>query len=387
MRVLHLAPDEAAGSGIAAYGVAFRAALARAGIEAEPLVARAAVFNTVLDVTRYVSCATEAAREYDIVHVEIGAAALRQFYGALAVELRTKTPTFLTVHDPPNLAWFPLYFTGMRRHRHVAGLARRVGNGPGVALDRLALRRAAGTFALTTAGVDRLRARVNSEHADSIQLLPYPRRIATGSAQPQHRAGADLTIGFLGFWYPGKGIEDLVHVIGKLRAQGVSIRARLWGDISPTAGAHIGAAYREHVLNAIRRERVGDLISVEGFLAEDVLVQQLATCDALVLPFSAVPERGLIVYSTSAALHDAYAAGIPVVVANTRALRDTAVNDATVFYDAGDLEALARALRRLATDRPYLEQLQAAATVQAEAHDASACGAVARAAYEAALGR
>ena len=80
MRVLHLAPRPDAGSGIAAYGSLFRAALRGEGVEVIQLAAPADVLQSVADIRTYSRAAVrESARGYDAIHAELGGGSLREF--------------------------------------------------------------------------------------------------------------------------------------------------------------------------------------------------------------------------------------------------------------------------------------------------------------------
>lgn len=92
-----------------------------------------------------------------------------------------------------------------------------------------------------------------------------------------------IVVGFFGYWYRGKGIEVLASALAEARANGLRIRARLWGDVSPSSGRREGERYRQAVLSVLRRPEVGP-VEILGYLDDAEVRPSLRACDAVVLP-------------------------------------------------------------------------------------------------------
>ncbi len=384
MRVLHLAPHGEARSGIAAYGDSFRAALRSAGIDIIQLDAPSGTMNTVRDVTRYARAAVRASKSVDVVHAELGGAALRQLYAALAVQ-RADRPVFLTVHDPPFLTWWPFHFSMLRKNTYVAGVARRLAVPFAKPLERLIAKRAAGLFVLSDQGTEQLRDFVGPERASRVHRLPYPVRTTTENADVASQ-DAVLVVGFLGYWFHGKGVEHLVEATHRLRSDGIDVRLRLWGDVSPTAGLDIGRMYRQSILELIAHHDLSGCVSVEGYVGEDELADALRSCDVIGLAYDSLLIVDPPLSSTSAAMFDAFAAGVPVVATDVRAISETLCDGENgLLVPPDDLDALVNALRKLALDPSLRAHLRTGAAATGRRAAAAGVAAVARSAYESAI--
>lgn len=367
MNVLHLAPHENTGSGIAHYGRAFRSVMRDAGVHIDQLADGPGPLNGFNDVWRYTSSALDQARQYDIVHAEIGGGALRQLYAALAVEHRRRTPVFLTVHDPPQLAWIPFHFDPIRRRPKISAVVRLGGARPARVLEQQLVNRAAGLFVLTESGVHAMRDIVRPSDRDNVRLLRYPTVDSESADHAVVRGDDDLVVGFVGFWYQGKGLEDLVSAIGALRDEGIRVRAHLWGDVSPTAGKRYGELYRAFIRDRVRALDLRSQVSLDGFVPVEDLGRAIGSCDVIVLPYSTSLQPTVELASTSAAMHDALAAGVPVVASDTRAMHEVITPEVNgLLFRASDPADLARQLRRLARDDALLARLHAGARSTAD---------------------
>lgn len=384
MRILHLAPRSDVGTGIAVYAQRFRHALRAADAEVVQLPAASDVVNSIADVRAYVRAAVlEADQGFDVVHAELGGRALREFYAARAVAGAPEgPPVFATLHDPPRLVWWPFHAHGIQERRVLASATRRTLGRPGHALEAQVLSRLAGAFTLTRAGASAAAATF-AESVTPIVPLPFAIDGALADGPPIDRAR--LVVGFFGYWYPGKGLERLADALSGLHRAGVDFEARLWGDISASAGARPGQRYRERVLQRLRDLEIVGETDALGFLDPDQVTPSLSTCDVIVLPYETSAHTSAL-RSTSAAMYDALSVGTPVVASQIKALNEVIVDGVNgLLVPPGDPDALTAALTRIATDVGLRTRLREGARATAAGFDSSQAATVALAGYRKAL--
>jgi glycosyltransferase involved in cell wall biosynthesis len=372
LRVLHLCPDPEARSGIAHYAERYRRAVRSEGVEIEALTPVSGA--ALADLRRFARRVVATAGAFDVVHAELGGASLAEYHAALAVARRPAMPPLvLTAHDPPRLVWRPLHTAAVSGRRPLEAatlladpLARRA--------DRALARRTAAVLTLSALGAQRLRALLA---APAVHVLPYP---APGAAPPPGPPppGRDLVLGFHGYWYGGKGLEDLLHAMAALRADRAADGTRLrLGGAPPTAAAVTADRRYLDILATIDQLGLTAAVDVLGPLPEDAVPNSLAACDAIVLPY-VQPRTMPGLASTSSAALDALAAGVPIVATSVRAMSET-VRDGVdgLLVAPGDREALTNALRRLRDDLDLRTTLRAGARERAAALTSGATGRVA----------
>lgn len=370
MRVLRLAPPLDSGSGLAQYAAAYDELLEEQGVDVvtvnQPASGAAAPLNSLADVRSYVAKAKAAARGCDLVHVELGGGALREFYAILALR-RCGIPLVVTVHDPPGAVWYPFLFDVFRRRRRL-GLAMRLMAVPFArALDRWALTHVALIGTTTNAGVRSLQQSF-PQVRDRIVRLDYPCRVAPRKLQPRNRApGEPLKLAFHGHWMPGKGIETLLEAVAGLRTEGIAVTLSLYGGTSAAAGERWTSAYRASVLQRIADLKLADVVSIEGYVPDSELLETLGRHDAVVLPYQVVRAgHRKFVVSTSAAAHDAILAGVPVVCSTARAMTELIEHEVNGLVFDGTPEGLMARLRSLVEDAALVEGLRIGAVRTAQ---------------------
>jgi glycosyltransferase involved in cell wall biosynthesis len=235
-------------------------------------------------------------------------------------------------------------------------------------LETELLRRANTVFVLSQRGADAIGRTFPGIEAAKVHVLSYPvgppePSIRTGSMRGE---GAELIIGFYGHWYAGKGIEALIEAVAQCARESPRLRLKLWGA-PPQGGNRTGAAYRRRVMRSIERSGAAEHIEVLGRLPKDRVPGDLSICDAIVLPYEQPRSRkGLA--SASAVVFDAFAAGVPVVTTDVRALAEFVDDGVNGFVVApGDPLALASTLRRLRDDIDLRVRLREGARLAARA--------------------
>jgi glycosyltransferase involved in cell wall biosynthesis len=251
------------------------------------------------------------------------------FAGAALATRRLGIPVIAVLHQPP----------GGVDH----GAARTTVQAP---LDRLALRRADVLIAASDHLANQL---VEAGFARSrIRVVPPGRDVALPPSGPVQdlrngRRAAFLTVAN---WLPHKGILELLEAFACLPADAGTLH--LAGDES--AEARYGARVRS-------RLEEGDLtgrVVVHGSLAREDVAALYRAADVLVLPASRE--------SYGSVWGEAMAFGLPVVGWRAGNLPHLVEDEREgLLVEPGDVEALSRALVRLAFDRDVRTRLGAAA--------------------------
>lgn len=357
-RVLHVAPGPQQRTGIAAYAARFRSAVSAAGTRIVPLDTGGA--TGAMAIRRHVRTVRAAAERADIVHFELGGGGLADFYAARALADEPDAPVVLTLHDPPRAVWRPFDVPPAADVR-AARAALRILDPLARRMERRLIESAAAVFALSAKAA-----------TGRIVTLPYP-VFGESIAEPPPRA-AELSVGYHGYWYAGKGIERLVSAV--LETGGVS--ARIWGGPPDTGTPRAHSAYADRV-----RAAAGSCARIvfPGPLADHEVGSALAACDVVVLPHED-PRRRPSLASVSASVFDAFAVGTPVVTTPVRGIGDAVSHGVNGLLVApGDTPALAAALRRLRDDPALCGRLREGARATAMAHDPARTAEIALATY------
>jgi glycogen(starch) synthase len=156
-----------------------------------------------------------------------------------------------------------------------------------------------------------------------------PRAVAAARAR---YAGDGPLLAFAGRLVYEKGAQDIVRALPQLRQRHPGLRLVLAGD----------GPYRPELEQLIGEYRLGDAVSVAGFLGPD-LPATLAAADAVIEP-SIYEPFGLVAL-------EAAAAGTPVAVARTGGLAEIIEDGRTgAVFTAGDPDSLAAAVGGLLAD-------------------------------------
>lgn len=104
----------------------------------------------------------------------------------------------------------------------------------------------------------------------------------------------------------------------------------------------------------IEAEAVGDIVSFEGWVSDERLRELLHSADVGIVAQKATPYSHLV--STNKMV-DYWIFGLPVIASRLRAVSELVGEDTLEFYEPGDPEDLARAIRRLHGDPARREEL------------------------------
>lgn len=218
-------------------------------------------------------------------------------------------------------------------------------------LDRRAYRRTRRLLVASEALGDELRSR--GLPADLLRVVPPGRDPASTAVPPAEdlRAGRRIALLSVGNWVARKGVLDLLEAVAMLPPPAVTLH--LVGD--PDAEPAYAAAVRRRLAAADLSGRV----VVHGVLPPERVAGFYRAVDAFALPSRREP------YGT--VYGEAMAAGLPVVGWRAGNLPHLARDGVEGFaVAAGDVPALAAALRTLADDDPLRQRMAAAARRRAE---------------------
>lgn len=185
-------------------------------------------------------------------------------------------------------------------------------------------------------------------------------RYADESAGTALRAEAgwgagEFVIAFVARMVPQKGWEVLFEAVAQARAAGVPVKVLAAGDTTLMDGDP--DAYRRSLRDQASRLGLADHIRFLGFRSDVFAVMKAA--DAFVLASRIEPFGTTVI--------EAMAAGRAVIASDLPGPRESVIDEKTgLFFPAGEAEALAAAMGRLAADRELCWRLGQAGRERAE---------------------
>lgn len=176
-----------------------------------------------------------------------------------------------------------------------------------------------------------------------IQLYPLPDRAA---ARAELGLGKEPALGYFGFTYPHKGLENLGLAVRELRRSHPGLRCFLFASIGLNDGSR--QAY-EHMCRFYNARGLWDGVSLHlGYPAEKDVVRRLHAMDINILPY-----EELAGVQTSAAVRTVLAARRPVIVTDTAHFAD--LRDEVHKIPDPSPESIAAGVRAL-LERPARQQ-------------------------------
>ena len=189
---------------------------------------------------------------------------------------------------------------------------------------------------------------------DRRKVTTIPHGAVVPSEPPMKRPSRPtlLTWGLLG---PGKGIERVIQAMSSLDHLPGRPRYIVVGPTHPDVLAEDGEAYRDALMEQVRRGGVADSVHFDSrYFNGAMLTALIQSAAVVVLPYDSTDQVN------SGALADAIAAGRPVVATAFPHAVEVLRNGAGVFVDHDDPDALVTALRNVLT-QPRLAGSMAAA--------------------------
>ncbi|MFN7981082.1 MAG: glycosyltransferase [Vicinamibacterales bacterium] len=178
--------------------------------------------------------------------------------------------------------------------------------------------------------------------------LPAQKLLVSGYGMPSCRqehklrtTSARMRIGFIGTPIWRKGVHVLLDAVRRLPANAVDLTIVGDRDVSPEYAAHLA------------QRAIGLRVTFTGRVPHQEVGRQFSRLDVLVVP-SLCLEGALLV------IHEAFAAGVPVVGSNLGGIPDLVQHDVNgLLFTPGDAQSLAHELRRLLADPDLLPRLSA----------------------------
>ena len=371
MRVLHLAPHPDSGGGIADYASRFAKSVELAGGEVHLLSPPIPRRNSLSEIRAYRAAVGRALAKQrpDAVLAELGGVGLAEFW-AVAHLLRRggpEVPVAITVHDPPSPLWWPFHLRPVATYAGARASTRALMAPFARLVQEWVVARAHTVLALSDSGRDSIARRYPGT---AVSTLPFPIHGSSPSPPPSED---ELVLGFHGYWYRGKGIERLLESLAMLPAGGRPVRLRMSGATLPGASGPTS----EEIDRARKRLPPWVVLDALGYLPRSDVTAALQACHAIVLPYERITGLRSLT-STSAAMWDALAAGVPVVATAVRAMPEAVKHETNgLLVHPGSQPDLVDALERLRRDTGLCARLREGAADSASALDLSQSGRVA----------
>ena len=222
-------------------------------------------------------------------------------------------------------------------------------------LDRreaLVWRHADAYVTITQTLADDLSARYGARHR--VFVVPDGAGDVHRSTLQMGRATSRVRAAYAGHLYPWKGVDVFLHALAATpEVDGLIV------------GGHPGEADLERVTSLARSLGLSERLTITGLLPPHEVSAALAGAQLFVLPnvATAVSER----YTSPLKLFEDLARGGAIIASDLPALREVLTHDETAWLvPAGDSQALAIAMKRLAADPALRERLGQAALALSE---------------------
>lgn len=366
MRLALLSPLPPEQTGIADYAAHCRVALNQAGVDVLTPLQGQRPITSLATAKAWVS--ERDWRRIDVVHAELGGGRHSEFLTLCALASLPNRPALsVTVHDPERLIWKPV--NGLWRAVNASSLLPRVAK-QAVALlsdpvtlmsERALARKLDGVVALTQTGADRLAKRMKLAPG-RVSVIPHGVLALPQRPMPDlHDALGEVAIKVLyfGFIYSGKGIEDLIDAVGRLRSESPELAERLRvtiaGGTAPDIAFGAQGSYLDELRERASRRGLSQQVDWELDIDEHDIPSLIQRHHVMVLPYRESRKLALLgqMRGTSGALAWAIACGRGAITSDARAFAEEISQGNGSAYRQGDVAALAARLREV-LERPEL---------------------------------
>jgi glycosyltransferase involved in cell wall biosynthesis len=347
MRLALLSPLPPEQSGLADYAAHFRASLNQAGVDVLTPLAGQRPLDSLSAARAWV--AERDWRRVDVVHAELGPGRRSEFLILLAMAgLPSRPALSATVHEPDRLIWEPVNalwgaVKGSALPAPVKSAMALLSDPAALIAERRLARQLDGLVAMTQTGAGRL-VKTLKVAPDQVSVIPH------GAMALPHKPLPDadpIRLLYFGFIHAGKGIEDLIDAVARVRAQQppeqpIGLRLTIAGGIAPDGGLHA----REHYLGQLRarveRRGLTPMVGWELDVDERDIPDLAHRHHLLVQPHREA--AGLSPFGhrlgTSAALTWAISCGRGAITTDARAFAEEVSHGNGAAYRQGDVNAL-----------------------------------------------
>lgn len=363
MRLALLSPLPPEQTAMAEYAAHFRSALNQAGVDVLTPLSGQRPIDTLAAARTWV--AERDWRRVDVVHAELGGGRRSEFLilSALA-NLPNRPALSATVHEPDRLIWKPInrvwsLVNGMSGVPGPAKQAVAMLSDPATLMaERRLARQLDGLATLTQTGAARLIKRMKVP-VDHVSVIPHG--AVSLPAKPLPFLDP-VRLLYFGFIYSGKGIEDLIDALGRVRASNPELaataRLTIAGGAVPDVPYPSQVSYREQL--RARIEKRGIITQVDWDLDIDerdvpALVQRH---HLLIQPYREPRQFTTLgqMRGTSSALSWAIACGRGAITSDVRAYAEEISHGNGSAYKQGDVAALATQIEGVLTKPDILKQ-------------------------------
>jgi glycosyltransferase involved in cell wall biosynthesis len=348
MRLALLSPLPPEQTGIADYAAHFRTALNQAGVDVLTPLANQRPIDSLSAARAWV--AERDWRRVDVVHAELGGGRHSEFLTLCALASLPNRPALsATVHDPERLIWKPVnrvwsMVNGMSGLPRPAKQAVALLSDPATLMaERQLARQLDGLVTLTQTGAARLVKRMKIP-ADRVSVIAHGALTLPHKPLPPMEP---IRLLYFGFIYAGKGIEDLIDAVGKVKVQQPELAARMRltiaGGTSPDIAFGARTTYLDELRARVERRGLTPQVDWELDIDERDIPDLVQRHHVMVLPYRESRKLALLgqMRGTSGALAWAIACGRGAITSDARAFAEEISHGNGSSYRQGDVQALA----------------------------------------------
>lgn len=176
-----------------------------------------------------------------------------------------------------------------------------------------------------------------------VDVLPHGHDLHWLEKYPGKTPSEQVRFGYIGQISPIKGVQVLVEAFHQAQLGGRA-RLQIWGDLG--RGGQYGQAL-------VQRAVENPAIKLCGAFTRESLGLTLAEIDVLVVPSIWYENAPLVI-------QEAFATGTPVITTNLGGMAEAVAHEMSgLLFERGDVQDLARQLRRAALEPGLLERLRA----------------------------
>lgn len=363
MRLALLSPLPPEQNGLADYAAQFRAALNQAGVDVLTPLSGQRPIETLAMARAWV--AERDWRRVDVVHAELSGGRHSEFLVLCALAESAHRPALsATIHDPERLVWKPVNrvwatVNGMASlPQPVKQVVALLSDPFTLMAERRLARQLDGLVAFTQTGGGRLVKRMKVP-VDRVSVIPHG--LSPQPLKPLPTMDA-VRLLYFGFIQSGKGLEDLIDALGRLRTQSPEqaalLRVTVAGGMAPDGALAARATYLEQLRQRAEQRGVLGQIQWELDVDERDVTELMQRHHLLVLPHHTQRTLNLIgqMRGTSRVLARCIAAGRGAIVSDAQAFAEEVSHGNGVAYRQGDVGALTALIQRVLDEPDAIKQ-------------------------------
>lgn len=368
MRLALLSPLPPEQTGIADYAAHWRRGVNAAGVDVlTPMLGQRPILS--LDAARRWVAERDWSK-VDVVHAELGGGRHSEFFVLSALAEMPQHPALsATVHDPERLVWRPVsaLWRAMDASSLVPALVSKVAavlcDPHTMWAERRLARRLDGLVALTQTGAQRLVKRMKVP-ASKVRVIPHGTLPVPPVPLPDL---SPVRLLYFGFIYSGKGIEDLIDALGRLRKHqpelAANARLTIAGGTAPDIAFGAGGSYLDGLRQRAQALGLSHQVDWELDIDERDIPALIQRHHVMVLPYRESRKLGLLgqMRGTSGALAWAIGCGRGAITSDARAFAEEISHGNGVSYAQGHIGQLSDAIAAVLTEPARLQQWSTAA--------------------------